>query len=132
MRKLMLSALLGLGAFGATADSNQAKASWLSEVLNNSQIQVNIGSQYPSYPAAPVYAPTPAYPVYRPVPAYTPPAINYYPAPVYTPAPVVRVPVYRPAPVYVPQPQHVNYGPNRYEHDRHDWRDGRNDHDWRR
>jgi hypothetical protein len=39
MRKLILSALLGFGAFGAT-DVNQANASWLSEVLNNSQIQV--------------------------------------------------------------------------------------------
>lgn len=128
MRKLMLSALLGIGALGTTADVNQAQASWLSEVLNNSHLQVNIGAQYPTYPAAPVYAPAPAYPVYRPVPAYVAP--SYYRPPVYTPAPVVPVPVYRPVPVYVPQ--HSNYGHNHYEHGRHDWHDGRNDHDGRR
>jgi hypothetical protein len=129
MRKVILSALLGLGALGFT-DTNEAKASWLSEALNNSQIQVNIGSQYPRYPV-PVYAPAPAYPVYRPT--YSPPAYSYYPASVYTPGSVIPVPAYRPAPVNVPT--HSYYGPNRYEHDRHDrhdWHDGRNSHDWRR
>jgi len=111
MRKLITSALLGLGALGINADANPAKASWLSDVLNHSQIQVSIGSQYPAYPA-PVYVPAPAYPVYRPLPAY--------------PASAVPVPVYRPVPVYVPQ------RPNFGHHQDHYWHDGRNDHNWNR
>ena len=117
MRKLITSALFGLGALGINADANPAKASWLSDVLNHSQIQVSIGSQYPAYPA-PVYAPAPAYPVYRPVPAY--PAPNYYPAP------RVPVPVYRPVPAYGPQHSNVSHYPD------HHWHDGRNDYNWRR
>ncbi len=133
MRKFMLSALLGLGALGVTAATPiEAKASWLSEALNNSQIQVNIGTQYRGYAApqyaAPQYAPVPFYPVYNPVPAYTQPAYRFNTAPVY--ATVPAVPAYRPAPVNVPQ--HSYYGPNRFERDRYDWHDGRNDHDWRR
>jgi hypothetical protein len=117
MRKLITSAILGLGALGINADANQAKASWLSDVVNHSQIQVSIGSQYPAYPA-PVYAPTPAYQVYQPAPAY--PAPNYYPVP------AVPVPVYRPVPVYVPQRPNVGH------YQDHHWHDGRNDYNWRR
>src|SRR5262245_14590990 len=115
MRKLITSALFGLGALGIQADGNQAKASWLSDVLNHSQIPVSIGSQYPVYPA-PVYAPAPTYPAYRPVTAY--PAPNYYPAP--------AVPVYRPVPVYLPQRPNVGHYPDHHGHNGHD------DHNWRR
>ena len=139
MRKLMLSTLLGLGALGFTAASpTEAKASWLSEAFEHSRIEVNVGPQYPAY-SAPVYAPAPVYPVYRPVPTYTPAYYpvptyvtpTYTPAPVYAPAPVIPVQAYRPA--YVPYvPQHSYYGPNRWEQERHEGRDHRNEHDWRR
>ena len=128
MRKLILSTLLGASVLGLTAFTpTEAKASWLSESLHHSQIDVNIGAPYPAY-----YAP----PVYAPVPTYTPPAYVYptYSAPTYAPAPVyapVPVPVYRPAPVYVPRPSY--YGPYRSEHERHEWREHeRHEHDWRR
>ena len=137
MRPLMVSALLGLGVLGFTA-TNEAKASWLSETLNNSQVQLNIGPAYPAYSPA-VYAPVVApVQVYRPVAVCAPP--------VYTPAPVV--PVYRPVPVNVPQNSYYgpnygpnygrnygpsygsnygsnygpNYGPNRFDHHTNDWR----------
>lgn len=89
MRKLMLSVLLGLGTIGLTASTpSVAKASWLSETLDHSRIDINIGGGYPTYPG---YAPTPVYPAYRPVPAYGYPTFR----PAYAPA-------YRPAPAYAP------------------------------
>jgi hypothetical protein len=126
MRKLMLSALIGLGALGfAAATPSEAKASWLSEALNNTQLQLNIGSQYPVY-APPAYAPAPVYPIQPPAPPCPPPSYSYYPAPVYSPpVRVVPVPVYRPIPV--PVPQHSYYGPNRFDHNRYD-----NHNNWRR
>jgi hypothetical protein len=111
MRKAMFAAVLGLGLMGFTLPG-QAKASWLSEGLDHTQVNVNFGPQY-----APAYPAVPAYPAYRP--AYTPPAYSYYPS--YAPA-------YRPAPVY--QPQRSFYGPSRYEQPRRERHDGRSE--WRR
>ncbi|MEI7684271.1 MAG: hypothetical protein WCL32_04540 [Planctomycetota bacterium] len=132
MRRFMLSTLLGLGVVGLTAGvPHEAQASWLSEILGNSQIQVNIGSQYPSYPPPPVYAPAPVYPVYAPAAVYPVYARPTYPAP-YIPARVIPTPVYRPAPIV---PQNVYRGPYHNDHSRYDNDHGRNDHpnqNWRR
>jgi hypothetical protein len=103
MRKLMLPMFLGLGLLGF-AMPDQAKASWLSETLDHSQVQVNVG-------VGPVYA------GFREGPTYSPPAYGYRPA--YAPA---YRPEYRPAPVY--QPQHSYYGPSRFEPSR-EWHEGR-------
>ena len=124
MRRFMLSTLLGLGVVGLTAGvPHEAQASWLSEILGNSQIQVNFGSQYPSYPP-PFYAPAPVYPVCAPVPVYPVYARPTYPAP-YFPARMIPAPAYRPAPMV---PQNVYRGPYHYDHSRYD----HPNHDWRR
>jgi hypothetical protein len=108
MRKLMLSVLLGLGTIGFAASTpNVAKASWLSEAIDHTHVDVSIGGGYPAYQA---YGPTAAYPAYRPVPTYGAPAYSY---PAYRPA---YAPAYRPAPAYVPQQSF--YGPNRFEQGR--------------
>jgi hypothetical protein len=104
MRKLMLSVLLGLGTIGFTATTpSVAKASWLSEAIDNTHVDISIGAGYPAYQA---YGPTAAYPAYRPVPTYGAPAYGY-------PA---HSPTYRPTPAYVPQQSF--YGPNRFEQGR--------------
>jgi hypothetical protein len=115
MRKLLFSTILGLGLLGF-AMPTQAKASWLSEGIDHTQVQVNLGASF-----GPGYAPVQAYyPAYRPAPVYAPPAYGAYRYPSYAPA-------FRPAPVF--QPQRSFYGPSRYE-PRRDWHDGRGE--WRR
>ena len=144
MRKYLLATVLSFGVLGFSAP-NEAKASWLSEAFGHSQIQLNIGTQYPAY-SPPVCAPFPVYPVYQPAPVYVQTPV-YAPAPVYPvyrPAPVyVQRPVYVPAPHYAPVPtapygayrpayghvpHHASWGTERYEPYRHDW----NQSDWRR
>lgn len=126
MRKFMWSALLGIGALGLNgASSTDAKASWLSEIFENSRVQVNIGpQQYPAYGPGRVYAPAPV-PSYYHAPAY-----SYRPVPVYYAAPVRQAPAYRPGPA--PVPQNSYYGPNRHGHGNHDGPHGRPDHSWYR
>jgi hypothetical protein len=108
MRKLMLSVLLGLGIIGFTASTpSVAKASWLSEAIDHTHVDISIGAGYPAYQA---YGSAPIYPAYRPVPTYGAPAYSY---PAYRPA---YAPACRPAPAYVPQQSF--YGPNRFEQGR--------------
>jgi hypothetical protein len=102
MRKLMLSVLLGLGIIGLTASTpSVAKASWLSEAIDNTHVNISIGTGYPTY------GPSAAYPAYRPVPTYGAQGYGY---PAFRPA---YAPAYRPAPAFVPQQSF--YGPNRFE-----------------
>ena len=154
MRKIIVSTLLGLGSLGFIAP-NDAKASWLSEALDHTRIDVRIGSQYPAYAPAPVYSAPPAYPVYAPqYRAYSPAPVYgpsqgyqaYSPAPVYaaprgyqtySPAPACVAPqgnqAYSPAPAYRPAyypaptyaPRPSYYGPYRYDYNPRDY-------DWRR
>ena len=119
MRKAMFATVLGLGLMGFTLPG-QANASWLSEAVDHTQVNVNFGPSYaPAYPGVPTYPGVPSYSGYRPAPIYTPPVYSRYPS--YPSA-------YRPAPYY--PPQRSFYGPYRYEGPRNDWHDGR--YEWRR
>ena len=105
MRRLALSALLGLSTLGLTFGiPAQAHASWLSEALDRTPIQVTVAPTPSYYP--PAYVPTvPAY--YPPAPAYVAPVPSYSgyaPVPVTPTVPVTTVPVYRPAPICPPAP----------------------------
>src|SRR6476646_3306370 len=93
MRRLALSALLGLGTLGLTfAAPAQAHASWLSEFLDRHPVEVSVAPTPSYYP--PAYVPT--------VPAYVPPPPAYVaPYPTYRGyAPVT--PTYPVTPVYRP------------------------------